>query len=315
MLIRRYQLALVSLMSVVLITTTFVSCSAPLINQNLKVVSSCTAVDESNNLTLNGLSYWHHISRYPNEFSRLRFFNPETENEKYKLLPVSPSKFNKKTCINQDIILVKKVIHNKRQHANGIEMDLSDLQLTYGNLDSFKMRFQIDRPLSFTPQVSSLTSILKRQLPSQTRVNQILVDKLLNQNMTLKLVFYGHNHSDHKTMTVNGKKLVELLPNLPDGASHTDGFSHADGSWLELELTNTDLNTYWEKDWQRAAVPLVDIVDQPILGFILMAETPSGKTLESLAKNMDSNGIDIKDVDELFIETYIKLGSISINIK
>lgn len=303
MLIRRYQLALVSLMSVVLITTTFVSCSAPLINQNLKVVSSCTAEDQSNNLTLNGLSYWHHISRYPNEFSRLRFFNPETENEKYKLLPVSPSKFNKKTCINQDIILVKKVIHNKRQHANGIEMDLSDLQLTYGNLDSFKMRFQIDRPLSFTPQVSSLTSILKRQLPSQTRVNQILVDKLLNQNMTLKLVFYGHNHSDHKTMTVNGKKLVELLPNLPDGA------------WLELELTNTDLNTYWEKDWQGTAVPLSDIIDQPILGFILMAETPSGKTFESLAKNMDSNGIDIKDVDELFIETYIRLGSISINKK
>ncbi|MDU0113060.1 hypothetical protein RT723_08630 [Psychrosphaera aquimarina] len=303
MLIRRYQLALVSLMSVVLITTTFVSCSAPLINQNLKVVSSCTAEDQSNNLTLNGLSYWHHISRYPNEFSRLRFFNPETENEKYKLLPVSPSKFNKKTCINQDIILVKKVIHNKRQHANGIEMDLSDLQLTYGNLDSFKMRFQIDRPLSFTPHVSSLTSILKRQLPSQTRVNQILVDKLLNQNMTLKLVFYGHNHSDHKTMTVNGKKLVELLPNLPDGA------------WLELELTNTDLNTYWEKDWQGTAVPLSDIIDQPILGFILMAETPSGKTFESLAKNMDSNGIDIKDVDELFIETYIRLGSISINKK
>ncbi|MBU2917230.1 hypothetical protein KO505_04525 [Psychrosphaera sp. F3M07] len=303
MLIRRYQLALVSLMSVVLITTTFVSCSAPLINQNLKVVSSCTAEDQSNNLTLNGLSYWHHISRYPNEFSRLRFFNPETENEKYTLLPVSPSKFNKKTCINQDIILVKKVIHNKRQHANGIEMDLSDLQLTYGNLDSFKMRFQIDRPLSFTPQVSSLTSILQRQLPSQTRVDQILVDKLLNQNMTLKLVFYGHNHSDHKTMTVNGKKLVELLPNLPDGA------------WLELELTNTDLNTYWEKDWQGTAAPLADIIDQPILGFILMAETPSGKTLESLAKNMDSNGIDIKDVDELFIETYIRLGSISINKK
>ena len=303
MLIRRYQLALVSLMSLVLITTTFVSFSAPLISQNLKVVSSCSAEDESNNLTLNGLSYWHHISRYPNEFSRLRFFNPETENEKYKLLPVSRSKSNKKTCINQDIILVKKVIHNKRQHANGIELDLSDLQLTFGNLDSFKMRFQIDRPLSFTPQVSSLTSILKRQLPSQTRVDQILVDKLLNQNMTLKLVFYGHNHSDHKTMTVNGKKLVELLPNLPDGA------------WLELELTNTDLNTYWEKDWQGTAVPLSDIIDQPILGFILMAETPSGKTFESLAKNMDSNGIDIKDVDELFIETYIKLGSISINIK
>jgi hypothetical protein len=302
-LIRRYHLALVSLMSVVLITTTFVSCSAPLINQNLKVVSSCTAEDQSNNLTLNGLSYWHHISRYPNEFSRLRFFNPETENEKYKFLPVSPRKSNKKTCINQDIILVKKVIHNKRQHANGIEMDLSDLQFTFGNLDSFRMRFQIDRPLSFTPQVSSLTSILKRQLPSQTRVDQILVDKLLNQNMTLKLVFYGHNHSDHKTMTVNGKKLVELLPNLPDGA------------WLELELTNTDLNTYWEKDWQGTAVPLSDIIDQPILGFILMAETPSGKTFESLAKNMDSNGIDIKDVDELFIETYIRLGSISINKK
>jgi hypothetical protein len=334
-----------SLLASGLVITT--SCLAN--NKPVVVVDSCSAKSDINQLNLDklsvkDLSYWDHTNAHTDEFSGLRFLNTHNENPKYRLTSVrsSNSESNSKSkskskstqsphadCYNREIILVKKLIHNKRQHANGIEMTLDEQELTFGNLTSFKMRFQLNRSLSFIPQATSLLAVVntalqhkeqqyKEQALGQKNVKQPsqqkIINDLIDQNITFKLMFYGENHSDYKVKTAYAEKLIVLPPSLPDVVLDTDTSELTDNTWLELEIKSTDLTAYWQQNWQETPAALSELLQQPILGFILVAETPSGKTLESLVGGFGALSTKAETkLEELFIESYIRLGSMNIS--
>ena len=313
---RRYYLALALLASSLVITTVFW-----VKDDSEKQLRTCVLTDQINALSINNLSYWSHIDSYPDEFAALHFFNAENGNPKYRLTQANLSK--KQTigaaptdCYYREITLVKKLIHNKRQHANGIEMDLGGRQLTFGNLASFKMRFQLAPSLSSMPETSSLSDIIKTVLEGneQGATHQKLIDGLLDKNIRLKLMIYGQNHSDSSVKTAYAEKLMILSPHLPLTKEYD--------AWVELEIKSDELNLYWQKNWQETPANQAELSDQPILGFILVAETPSSKTLESLLNELSESNTQLKAKrkfklkdKELFIEHFIRLGSISIDAK
>jgi hypothetical protein len=286
-----------------------------------------------NKLNVKDLSYWDHTNTHSDEFSGLRFFNAGNDGAKYKLTSLVPElivkeqpinqPLTKNECYNREIILVKKLIHNKRQHVNGIELTLDEQELTFGSLASFKMRFQLNHGLSFTPQTASLLAVVntalqhKEQQHKEQALQQKIINALIDQNITFKLMFYGENHSDYTVKTAYAEKLIVLPPNLPDVVLDADSTVSelTDSTWLELEIKSTDLTAYWQQNWQETPTTLSELSQQPILGFILVAETPSGKTLESLVGGFSEANVKLKDKlknKELFIENYIRLGSMSI---
>ena len=326
----RYQLAGAQLIKRVLacsllasglvITTSCLASMTPVV-----LVDSCFPKAVINQLNVKDLSYWDHTNTHSDEFSGLRFLNIHNGNSKYRLTSLRNS-YSKSVntqspfadCYNREIILVKKLIHNKRQHANGIEMILDEQELTFGNLASFKMRFQFNRALSFTPQAASLLAVVNTALQHKEQaLQQKIINDLIDKNITFKLMFYGENHSDYTVKTAYAEKLIVLPPNLPDVVLDADSTVSelTDSTWLELEIKSTDLTAYWQQNWQETPTTLSELSQQPILGFILVAETPSGKTLESLVGGFSEANVKLKDKlknKELFIENYIRLGSMSI---
>ncbi|GHB63995.1 hypothetical protein GCM10008107_11420 [Psychrosphaera saromensis] len=334
------------LTSGLVITTSCLASMTPVV-----LVDSCFPKAATNQLNLNNpsinklsvkdLSYWDHTNTHSDEFSGLRFLGAENGNSKYRLTSVRSSNSESKSksintqsphaeCYNREIVLVKKLIHNKRQHANGIEMRLKEREFTFGNLASFKMRFQLNRALSFTPQVASLSSVVNTALQHKEQQHneqalgqanekqpsqQKIINDLIGQNIRFKLMFYGENHSDYTVKTAYSEKLIVLPSSLSDVVLDTDTPDLTDSAWLELEIKSTDLTAYWQQNWQETPATLSELTQQPILGFILVAETPSGKTLESLVSGFSEPNVKLKDKlkdKELFIETYLRLGSMSI---
>lgn len=327
---------------------TVLNCSfttASLSNKALNRISS-------NMISVNKLSYWQHMTANPNEFGYLLSnqlnanSNSNADFNRYKLhayeLPsVSKKEKTQKSvenfCYNQQITLVKKLIHNKHQHANGIEANLSNHKLTFGNLASFTMRFQLDQSKNTVPDKSQLEQLLSKVLKGSAQVTNMLITnelitkltakltaKLISANLHLKLMFYGEHHSDYKTPTIYGEANIVLAPSLllpsplqeaklPKTKLLKNKPPTENKTWLELVIKPKELNTYWQQNWQETEVELKDIAEQKIKGFILVAETPSGKTLESLLTDLPKR--DLLEGEELFIQNYIRLGMFKLNIK
>jgi uncharacterized DUF497 family protein len=242
------------------------------------------------------------MTAYPAEFIGLK--NPLNQYGVQSFDVINSSS----TCLNTQITLVKKLIYNQHQHANGLEVNLSEHNLTFADLGTVNMRLQLDSKKNVLPSKQALASLLTSSAQLTTEDIEQLTAKLIDDNVHLKMMFYGEEHSNHKTPTLYAEA------NLVLSALSLQSASSEDNQWLELIIKSKELGTYWQQNWQETNVSFEDISTHAVKGFILVAETPSGKTLQSLMPDiLDSIEKSELATEGMFIENFIRLGSIVIS--
>lgn len=223
---------------------------------------------ETNVIEANKVSSWNHIGSKQGVYAGL-----SQAAQKYQLnkkFTSSPSK------TLYELTLVKKLLNWEQQHSNGIEVSLANLNLQVEQLNQ----------LHFTIKLSPENSIFTANIETLSDKNAWLhhsqdYKELLSKQANFNVIFYGEHHDNSQRKTLYGAYPFKLA-------------FDANQQWLDIKITPSDLNYYWQKNYQEEATSIANIAKQRLKGFILVAESGNTKVVRNyIPKSFPTKHIEV----------------------
>lgn len=243
---------------------------------------------------------WNHAANQPKIAKKLRYSEPlyidkaddqsslftaNTPNEKQKGTTVYDPKIDAAQS-RVEVILVRKLFNNKNQHVNGLEFDLSEYNLTFDDISSFKLNLLISKKFSHLPMVPQ----------GMKNISPEFIDKLFSPNHHFAVTFYGQFHNKIDVSTTYVKALVS---------------AEASEKASNVVVAAEDMSSYNSQNYRNNPASTDDLATK-VYGMIITADTAGVTTLENLMKRSEDFNRRFKN-NELYIESYFQLNQLVIN--
>ncbi len=240
------------------------------------------------------ISSWNHIGEKHGDYAALS--HPSHKYQLSKKLASSSSK------PFYEITLVKKLVNWDQQHSNGFEVSLAHLNLQIQQLS------QLHFKLKLSPEQSIINADFEAlsennkwlsnsqqniNIPNETNANKFT--NLLSEQAHFTLILYGENHQNSKQKTLYAAYPFKVNINSKE-------------SWHAINITNNDLNYYWQQNYQEQQTSAIAVAKQKWLGFILVAESGNGKVVRNYIRDDFP-----KEYTEVFNELDISLIELQIS--
>lgn len=231
------------------------------------------------------LTGWSHIT---SDNKTTEFSGTALPSERYQF---NSSNFRSDNSCNglstYNTVLVKKLADWHHQHANGLEINFSDIPVEVGSLKSLIIEFKVHKIDTIIPTHEEL---VKRFGAYLTEDQLHILD---SENINFSLTLFEEGGNDQSTNSLNATALLSLPK-----ASTLD-------RWLHVEIPVNALQFYNEQHYASAPVHPRDVRMQNFIGFRLNPESENGKVLRNLL-----NGQLPQDIIELFKEYQISIKTV-----
>ncbi|MGJ8690857.1 MAG: hypothetical protein ACSHW0_00100 [Thalassotalea sp.] len=222
------------------------------------------------------ISFWQHI-------------NTDTFPIKHLTLPLSAyqgnmnlvSNFKQNTqgvCSTNliSVVLVKKLVDWHQQHSNGLDIDLSDLNLTFAQLSTLNLQLSIDSDKSSLPSQDFVLKQLLKLAVDKVRAKEI-TEQLVDGDFHLSLVFYGENHQAIELATIYASYALTPKPK-PKLKSQLNVHQY------QWQLQPSLFQYYLEQDYQAVPADYLAVQHTLIKGLLIMAESANTKVVRNYLK-------------------------------
>jgi len=216
----------------------------------------------------NRVNSWNHIGSKQGVYAGLNQAAQKYQLNKKIIFPTKNPLYK--------ITLVKKLLDWDQQHSNGIEVSLASLNLQVEQLNQLHFKIKLSPESSiFTANIETLSD--KNPWLHHSKDYKELLSKQAN----FTLIFYGEHHENSQGKTLYGAYPFKLA-------------FDAKQQWLDINITPTDLNYYWQQDYQEEPTFIANIARQKLKGFILVAESGNTRVVRNyLPKSFPKKHIEV----------------------
>ena len=187
-----------------------------------------------------------------------------------------------------DVVLVKKAANWDHQHANGLEIDLAQKAVTFGQVESIIMDVKINSARTVVPSPAALIGTYK------TFTAENIIQALDGGKVNLGITLY--NTKDGPTLNAAG--IIELDQ------------SHYADQWLRVKIKLDGLRLYAEDHYVKTDKTPQELANTVISGLRLVAETRTGKVLRGSITSWNE-----KPAPETFKEQDLSIKKIELHMK
>jgi len=276
------------------LSTTFLLLLLLYFSNNVKAgypVLEPTLNKASMSININEVAGWNHLETNVNEQEIINVSLP-----KYNISTTTISNKNI-PIITISMVFVRKLANWHQQHINGIEINLVERELSFGQFMGINFAITNNHANSVQPSIEQAKDYYKNEIEKGLIRVKWLKELLINPPV-LTLTLFGEDHDNQNISTPMATFDYTLIP--------TDGKNI-------VNINAKSFSYFWQKQYKEQKASQDGLADHNVSGMLLTLNTSTNKTLRSFMSNKYQHNFH-KTINELFLELALSIEDPIINV-